>query len=126
VILAYAFVLIVSYTQHMAMDSPSHWALPAAIALATYLVGEWLDEYVGKPFSRTIYYPILLVFLAFIGFLIGYYAFFTTFVLFGAAYPGVSFVAGTVLIMTPYWVVFPAIIAGWLVRVDSHRMFDWD
>lgn len=124
-VLPYVFVLAVSIALSMPLDSPSHFALPAAVSLGVYLGGMWIDEYTGKRISRTLYYLLVLLLFAFLGFILGYYAFFTTFVLFGAKFPSVSYVY-TVLMHTPYWVVFPSIVAGWLGRADFRRLFDWD
>ncbi len=123
--MAYVFVLIISIAFGIPLDSPSHFALPAAVALGVYLGGQWMDEYLGKKFSRTLYYPVLLLVFALLGFFVGYYAFFTTFVLFGAGYPSLSYVT-KILTYTPYWVVFPSILAGWLGRANVRGLFNWD
>ena len=107
------------------MDSPSHFALPAAVSIGVYLGGMWVDEYTGKKISRTLYFLLVLLVFAFLGFILGYYAFFTTFVLFGADFPSVSHVL-TIILYTPYWVVFPSVVAGWLGRADIRGLFDWD
>ncbi len=110
---AYILVLIAAVAFHAPLDSPSHFALPAGVALLVYIGGKVWDRYTGTTFSRSPLYLALLLLLAFVGFLVGYYAFYTTFVLFGARYPGVDLVVGYI-VLTPYWVVFPAIVGGWL------------
>ncbi len=114
VFVAYVLVLIASLAFRMPLDSPSHFALPAGVALLVYIGGKVWDRYTGSSFSRSPLYPVVLIVLAFLGFLVGFYAFYTTFVLFGAGYPDVGQVVFVYLPLTPYWVVFPAIVGGWV------------
>jgi len=93
----------------------SHYSLPLAGAVATFLVIVWLREEFDWPKDVKDY----VIFLAgaaislFIAFVIGVRAYAYTFVLYGAGTMSLAQLWNFFL-FTPFWALAPGVFAGWL------------
>ncbi len=93
----------------------SHYVLPAAGAIATFLLVLWFREEFDWP-KRIVDYLVLLTAAAavlFISFVVGVRAYAYTFVLYGGGEMSLS-ALWNFFLFTPFWALAPGVLAGWL------------
>lgn len=99
----------------------SHYVLPAAVAIATFLIIRWFLEEIDWP-KTVVHYVIFLaaaLVIAYFSFVVGVQAYSYTFMLYGARTMDLVQL-WYFFLFTPFWAMVPGVLAGWLAALLTY------